>query len=161
VPYDQWRDTSGAIRRVPITGQRLLMLQWASVYAFTVAAKLFDGSGWLNGETLWRSLHNHHVGSFLLSAWWDIPLWACRYGSYAVLAGELFVVFGIWSTRTRKTAMVVCVLLHLGMALTLNISPLFHTLMLLHLVLFIDARTWTTLTQRFVRPVQGEQPAHR
>jgi hypothetical protein len=151
VPYDQWRSASGAIREVPITGQRLLQLQWASVYAFTVPAKLLDGEGWLDGSAIWRAVHSRHLGDVFLSAWWDIPLWVCRYGSYATLLGEIFVAIGIWFPRTRKAAMAVCVLLHLGLALTLTISPFFHTLMVLHLVLFIDESTWSSLIQRLRR----------
>ena len=55
---------------------------------------------------------------------------------------ELFVGIGIWFSRTRTAAMVVCILLHLAMALSLRISPLFHTLMLLHLALFLTDREW-------------------
>ncbi len=158
VPYDQWRDASGAVRKVPITGQRLLMLQWASVYAFTIPAKLLDGAGWINGSAVWRAVHSQHVGNFLLTAWWDMPLWVCRYGGYAALTAEAFIAFGIWFPRTRKPAMAVCFVLHLTFALSLNISPLFHTLMVLHLVLFIDSSTWTSLRARFRRtgtPVQA------
>jgi hypothetical protein len=141
-PYERWHSADGGPATGPVTAQRLLMLQWASVYAFTVPSKLLDGAGWLNGEALWRALHSDHVGRFLLSEWVDIPLSACAIASLCVLAAEAFVAVGIWFGRTRMAAMVVCVALHLGMALPLRISPLFHTLMLLHLVLFLPETTW-------------------
>jgi hypothetical protein len=148
VPYDRWRDRKGCVRQVPITGQRLLALQWSSIYLFTVAAKVFEGSGWLDGTALWRALHSQHTGQFLLSALWDVPLWFCQLAGWGAMMAEVFVGLGVWFVRTRRPAMVVCVLLHTTMALTLNISPLFHSLMVLHLILFIDERFWLRLSRR-------------
>lgn len=141
-PYEGIRLKEGGLRLGPNTAKRLLALQWSSVYVLTIPAKLIDGGGWLNGKSLWRALHSEHTGQFLLSAWMDAPVWLCRIGSYGVLSAELFVGIGIWFARTRKSAAVVCILLHLGMALTLRITPLFHTLMLLHLVLFVTDKEW-------------------
>jgi len=141
-PYARIQSEDGTLCLGPITGKRLLALQWSSVYLIAVPAKLLDGGGWLNGRGLWRALHSEHTGQFLLSAWVDLPLWLCRIASCSTLAAELFVGIAIWFPRTRKAALVVCILLHLGMALSLRITPLFHTLMLLHLVLFVTDREW-------------------
>jgi len=144
-PYEGIRTPDGERRQGPITGRRLLALQWSSVYLITVAAKVLDGSGWENGRAIWRATHSSHTGQFLLSAWVDIPMWFCQVASWGTLCAELFVAIGMWSARTRLSAAVVCVMLHLGMALSLRITPLFHTLMLLHLVLFVSDRGWARI----------------
>jgi hypothetical protein len=53
------------------------------------------------------------------------------------IVGEIFIALGLWWPVTRRAALVVLVLLHVGIAVTLRISWLFHALMLLHIVLFV------------------------
>jgi len=132
-PYDRRPD-----ERAPRWGKRLLMLQFTSVYVFTVFAKTIQGQGWTDGKTLYYSMLSPQYGQHLLSRWVTFDLTMVKVMAWLVLAGELFVGFGLWVGRTRKLAMLACVGLHLGMALTLRVSLLFHALMLLHLVLFVS-----------------------
>ncbi len=135
-PYDQLQEADGTVRRGPVLGQRLLGLQWSSVYLFTALAKLLEGSRWTSGRSLWRHFHGRSYGDWLLTHWVDFPMWACQAGAWLIPAVEICVALGIWFRRTRRSAMVLCVLLHLSMMLTLRVSALFPALMLIHLVLF-------------------------
>jgi hypothetical protein len=132
----------------PVWGKRIIMLQFSSVYVFTVFAKTIDGAGWLDGTTLYWSMLSPTYGQHLLSDWLPITPTLAMLMSWAVLSGELVVGFGLWFRRTRGLAMLACVGLHLGMALTLRVSLLFHALMLLHLLLFVPADRWRVLLSR-------------
>ena len=118
----------------------LLRLQFTSVYFFTVIAKLAAGQGWLTGETLYRILNSPRYGLWLLSQW-GVSRELCISLSVGTLAMEWFVAFGLWFEKTRKLAILVCVFLHLSMALTLRVSVLFHLLMIGHLLLFASSKS--------------------
>ena len=136
-PYEEVLDEDGSIRPGPVTAQRLLGLLWSSVYLFTAAAKILEANRWNSGRAIWRAFHGQAYGDWLVSHWVDVPLWACQVGAWGTVIAEVFLAIGIWFPRTRRSAMVVCVLLHLTMTLNLRVSALFPTLMLMHLVLFI------------------------
>lgn len=124
----------------PRWGTRLVMLQFSTMYGFAAAGKLLVAD-WRSGEAVVTALQSSIYGEFLVSAW--LPLdegpwpWAIAWGT---IVGELFIAVGLWWSRTRSAAIVTLVGLHLGIALTLRVSWLFHALMLLHVVLFVRGR---------------------
>jgi hypothetical protein len=124
--------------RAPRWAKRLLMLQFSSVYVFTVLAKLVQGRGWDDGQTLYWALTSPQFGQHLVSDWVTFTPAMTAVLGWMVLASELFVGIGLWFRPTRKLAILACIGLHLGMALTLRVSLLFHALMWLHLVLFVS-----------------------
>jgi hypothetical protein len=126
----QW----GILGLPPAVAATLLRLQWSSVYLFTVVAKLAAG-GWWDGTALWVSLRNDRYGDFLLSGG-GVSRGLALALSWGALALEVFAPIGAWWPRTRGAAAAACVALHLGILLTMRISPLFHALMVIHLPLF-------------------------
>ena len=147
MPYERLRDADGQIAQAPMWGLRMVQLQFCSVYVLTVLAKLVSGYGWLDGETLYYILQSERWGRFLLSSE-GISHGLAQVLSLATLAGEIFVGLFLWHRRSRVVAMLACVLLHLSMALTLRVSVQFPTLMLLHLVLFVEPTRWPRLWRR-------------
>jgi hypothetical protein len=143
VPYDRLRDDRGEVREQVRFGTRLVMLQFCSVYLFTVLAKTVGGAGWWDGSALYYSWRGHSYGQFLLSAWFPVSRDVAKWLGRVILASEGFIALGMWHRRTRFWAMLVCLGMHLGMLLSLRVSPLFHLLMLGHLPLFVPAATWS------------------
>ena len=144
-PYDL---PAGA--RAPIWGTRLLQMQFSAVYLFTVLAKTLDGAGWFDGWTLYWCLHN--------------PLWVRDWVAllptpraftlvlgWGVMATELFIAFGLYFERTRRLAIVACLLFHAGIQAMMRIPVLFPTVMWIHLVLFVK---WTRAQESGARPLK-------
>ena len=131
----QW----GLLGLPPAAALTLLRLQWSSVYLFTVVAKLAAG-GWWDGSALFVALRNDRFGDFLLSSG-GVSRWTAFALSWCTLALEVFVPIGAWWPRTRTAAVVACLAMHLGMMLSMRISPLFHLLMWIHLPLFFSERS--------------------
>jgi hypothetical protein len=88
-------------------------------------------------------------GDWLLTHWIDFPLWLAQIGAHATVGVEVYIATAIWFKRTRISAMLAVVLLHLSMTLTLRVSPLFHLIMMLHLCLFVRADAWRALGARW------------
>ena len=151
VPYDQLRESDGTTRRGPLIGERLLAFHWCGIYCLTALAKLRNGEQWTSGRALWRHLHGTAQGDWLVSHWFDIPMWLCQVGAWGIIVVELAIAVAIWFPRTRRPTMVVVVLLHLSMLLTLRVSVLFPLIMWLHLCLFIRDDEWRALQQRWNR----------
>ncbi len=118
---------------------QLLVAQWSSVYALSVAAKLSEAP-WREGSALFYALNGQAHGQWLLSAG-GIGEGPAQLLTWAAMAGELAIALGIWGTRTRGWAAAACVALHLGVGLTMRITPLFALLMWLHLPLALALPT--------------------
>lgn len=116
---------------------QLLRLQFSVAYGFAGIGKLGE-AGWRTGEAVAVTLRAPHYGDYLVSSWLALDVgvwpWAIAWGT---IVGEIFIALGLWWPVTRRAALVVLVLLHVGIAVTLRISWLFHALMLLHIVLFV------------------------
>ncbi|MEZ4382367.1 MAG: HTTM domain-containing protein [Nannocystaceae bacterium] len=129
------RDARGAPRVAPRWATRLLALQFASVYAFAGLAKLCSPT-WRSGAAVLYATRSPDYGGHLLSASVPLDEASARVIAWLTIVVELGVAIGLWRPRTRRWAMAAVVALHLGIALSLRISLLFHALMLAHLVLF-------------------------
>jgi hypothetical protein len=148
LPYDRLYDRDGAVVRSPRWGLRLATVLFSSVYLFSVLSKTVDGAGWFDGKTLFHTLRGRDWGSFLLSAWFPIPLGVAKVLGWVTLANESFVGLGLWHGRTRRWAMLACIGMHLFMALSMRVSVLFHLLMVGHLPLFFANDTWQRIGSR-------------
>lgn len=116
---------------------RLLMLQVSAVYGFAALAKLVEGPAWRDGAAIARILGTSRHGEHLLSRLLPEPgAWSLALGWFVIVL-EVFIAVGLWGRRTRTAAALALALLHLGIALTMKVSLLFHALMLLQLVLFV------------------------
>ncbi len=102
---------------------RMLQVLVSTVYSFTVIAKL--NKGWLTGIALHDALLKH-VPHFraLRSLAFTLPDsdWVYVPPMWAVLVVETFLAFGFWFPRTRKLALVVGLLFHLGIELTMDVG---------------------------------------
>lgn len=139
-PYEQNRSPDSTFNTSLRWRTFFLRLQFTSVYVFTVIAKLASGPGWLTGETVYRILNSPRYGLWLISEN-GIPKDLCMFLSISTLCAEWFIGFGLWFGKTKKWAMLFCILMHTGMALTLRVSVLFHILMVGHLLLFLSEPT--------------------
>lgn len=149
VPYDRHLSSDRDVITAPRLGVRLLQLQWASVYFFTVLAKANSGT-WFDGSALWAKFHGERLGQWLLSDWFDIPRSVATALGYTTLACEWFIAIGIFFSKTRVWAMLSCLLLHLGILLTVRVSVLFSALMWGHLLLFVTDEEWQRLFRKAV-----------
>jgi hypothetical protein len=130
-PYDL-----PASARAPAWGTRLLQMQFSAVYLFTVLAKLVDGAGWLDGLTLYWCLHNPlWVRDWV--GWFPVPRGLTQVLGWGTLATEVFIGIGLHFERTRRVAIVACLLFHAGIQSMMRIPLLFPTVMWIHLVLFV------------------------
>lgn len=124
----------------PRWSARLMMLQVSAVYFFAALAKLIETPLWRDGEAVARIFGSDRYGQHLLSSLAPAPgPWTVAVG-WAVIALELFIALGLWHRRTRLAAAASLVALHLGIALTMKVSLLFHSLMALQLALFWPLR---------------------
>ncbi|MFT4621500.1 MAG: hypothetical protein ACI8PZ_000152 [Myxococcota bacterium] len=120
-------------------GATLLKLQFSSVYLFTIPAKLVGGRGWWDGKSLFHVLNDDTWGLFGLAAG-GVSRNVATAMSWGTLGAELFIALGLWWPRTRVAAAITLVGLHLGIGLSLRISPLFHLLMAAHLALWFGSQ---------------------
>lgn len=157
MPYDRLLGEDGQVRWASRWGTRLVMLQFCSVYVFTVMAKLVGGDGWWDGQTLYYALKGREFGQFLLSDGWDVTRTQAMWGAWAALLTELFIAFGLWHRKTRRLAMLACVGLHGMIGLTMRVSVLFPLLMWIHLPLFWEPSGWNRWVKKWggtVKPVE-------
>jgi len=132
-PYDRPSPCDDA-PRAPRWRTEILLVQLASVYGITVLAKLASGADWLDGSAIYTSLNSARFGLFgLSSSGIDWP--AAQALGLSTLVIESLIAVGLLFQRSRRWALGALVLLHLGLALSLRISPLFHLLMVGHLAL--------------------------
>lgn len=101
-------------RRAPWWPAFLLAAQLSIVYAYAAAQKFRHSS--LRGDTIAWQLHGPLVEPL---GWSQLPVALNLLGGVA----ELFCAIGLWFVLTRKAAVVVGVLLHLGILAFVRWSP--------------------------------------
>lgn len=125
-----------AVRR-PAWESWLPAMQLGSIYAFTVGAKAIGGWGWWDGVTVQRALTHPLWGQGLLFGE-GLPQEAAVAAGITTLVVELFIGLAFIFRRALVPASILLVGLHLGLVLTMRVSPLFHTLMAGHLLLLVQ-----------------------
>lgn len=130
---DAWR--AGSRRPLPGTllPRRMLQVLVSAIYLFAALAKL--NSGWFRGDVLDALIDNDQVvgviGGPLLQS---LPPVLFTWGT---IAAEFFLAGALWWPRTRKLAFVVGFVLHVGIAMTMEVETFGWTMLALYLA-FLD-----------------------
>lgn len=117
---------------------RFCQIQVCIIYAFSGLKKL-KGFTWWNGDAIWNSLAGPQL------ARWDFS-WLAHFPytlagvAYLTLAWEIYFPALIWIKPLRIPMLLVGVILHLGIAIGLNLT-FFASLMVLTYVFFLDRET--------------------
>jgi hypothetical protein len=102
---------------------RMLQVLVSTIYAFTFIAKL--NKGWLTGIALHDALllnaPRFKALRFIMGILPDHDV-VYAPGMWIVLAIEAFLAFAFWFPRTRRTALVLGILFHLGIELTMDVG---------------------------------------
>jgi hypothetical protein len=119
---------------------RLLQLQMTIVYASATWNKLL-GSTWRDGTALYYVSHmSDHFGRLPGSTWLFDSLWMVQFQTWAVLVVECLLPIALWIPQTRRLAIALGILLHLGIELTMHLF-LFEWIMILGLLSFVKPQS--------------------
>jgi uncharacterized membrane protein YphA (DoxX/SURF4 family) len=130
-------DGSAAPRAQPIWPLRLMRFQIAVIYLNSGLGKMYSPA-WRDGSALHYVLQLNTFARFPqgLPPEWD---WVATAGTYVTLIWEIAFPFLILHRLSRRLALLLGVLLHLGMALTMEVG-LFSWVMLAGYIAFLDPR---------------------
>jgi hypothetical protein len=121
---------------------RLMQINFAAIYAFSLPVKLMDES-WRSGEAVYLSLASNMWGRLT----WVQPFYGwlgVTMTWLSILAEALFPVF-VWHHRTRPYMLAAAAALHVGIAVMLKNVTFFSLCMVCGLCLFPSAaemRAW-------------------
>ncbi len=113
---------------------RLCQFQVCVIYGYSGLEKL-RGTSWWSGEALWFALANPQLARFDFTWLADYP-GLIAFATWSSLLWEVYFPVLIWVPRLRYPVLVFGVLLHLGIALTINI-PFFGLLMIVSYLTFV------------------------
>lgn len=141
----------GEVPRYPIAPLRLIRFQVALVYLSTGLWKLHSAT-WRDGSSLHYVLNNNVFHRFPTLP--DGTEWFLTLGSYVTLSWELGFAFLILYAPTRRVALAIGVLLHVGMMTGIEIGP-FSLVMLSAYVAFLDPAKVPNLPARIRSWIPG------
>jgi hypothetical protein len=116
---------------------RLMQINIAAVYVFSLPAKLRDDVAWLNGEAIYYSV--------VSNMWSRVPWPQLFYGplstfmTYFTLVAEASVPLLVWFSRTRPFVVAAIASLHLGIAIMLKNVTFFSLTMVCGLFVFVSS----------------------
>jgi uncharacterized membrane protein YphA (DoxX/SURF4 family) len=137
------------IRGLASVGFRLSQIQVCIIYGYSGLEKLM-GSHWWRGDALWEILANSQSATWNFGWTAELPVFIVI-GTYATLAWEIYFPALIWIGRLRPWVLLFGVLMHLGIAITINI-PFFSFLMISSYSLFVDAALSEKIRSTFRKP---------
>ena len=115
---------------------RLMQIQLCVIYLSTAIEKL-GGVAWRDGTAMYFITRlDDFFGRFPVPRALIEDLWVIRTVTWGTLVVELALPIFLWFRGTRKTALVVAVLFHLGIDYCMNLF-LFHWVMLYGLIAFL------------------------
>lgn len=126
---------TGSADEKPPWAQRLLQLQLSAIYFQCFWTKLF-GKVWLDGSAVYYILkmdHYKHAELGFISS----NFWICQMLSYFTLATEFSLFTFIWFKKTRKFALLLGLIFHLGIDISMNL-PMFEYFFVAIYLLFLD-----------------------
>lgn len=128
-------------------GLTLIQIQMTLIYVSTAWEKL-DGGEWIDGTALYYVSRLDDVfGRFpVVDAAFEHS-WSIRLLTWTVLATEVVLPVALWLRETRRSAVVVGVLLHLGIDYVMVLF-LFQWLMIVGLLSFVEFEDLRTLRRR-------------
>jgi hypothetical protein len=160
---DSWlarrRRAHGAVLRTvayPIAPLRLIRIQVALVYLSSGLWKLFNEQ-WRDGSAVHYVLNNNVYQRFRFQVPSDLD-WLTTLLTYGVLFWEISFALMVLYRPTRRLAILVGVMMHLGMLAAIEVGP-FGWVMLASYVSFLEPDRVPSLPARFghvfVRPSQA------
>ena len=140
----------------PSCARRLIQLSIASCYFYGAFGKLHPE--WLNGETLNALLYS---GWDLREIWQPLikqiplPISFLAPMSYLMFIVEMYLAFAFFFKTTRKSALIIGILLHAAFAIFIQQVEGYSAIMLLGYTAFYDQKS-TTAEQIAVEPKQAK-----
>lgn len=124
------RKKSLAAEPTPAWGLRLLQIQMSLVFLTAAWFKL-QGEPWRSGVALYFvGQLDDYFGRTPALDWMFVDPLLVRLMTWSVLAIEVGVPLGVWFKQTRRCALLVAIVFHIGNELTMHLF-LFHSLMVL------------------------------
>lgn len=149
----------GRVSSAPSSGariaQRLLQLHLCIIYVNTGLAKA-QGEQWWNGEAIWRTVMQPQFNVFDLSWLATHPALAMGIG-WSVLLVELGYAVFIWIPATRRPALTAAVLMHAGIAVTMQLWLFSLMMIAFNLAAFGWSRAVTRPAPGRARPAPATQ----
>jgi hypothetical protein len=137
--------------------QRLIQLHLCIIYVNTGVAKA-QGEQWWNGEAIWRTVMQPQFNAFDLSWLAAHPALAMVIG-WSVLVVELGYTVFIWIPATRRPALAAAVVMHAGIAVTMQLWLFSLVMIAFNLAAFGWSRAATRTAVERARPVPPAQLA--
>ncbi len=141
---------------------RLMQLNIAAVYLFSLPAKLSDDVAWLNGQAIYYSV----VSNMWSRVPWPQPFYGGlgTFMTYFTIVAEGSVPLLIWFSRTRPFVVAAIASLHLGIAVMLKNVTFFSLTMVCSFCVFLSAAqirwVWARLQALAIR-ARAWLAAHR
>lgn len=128
---------------------RLLQVQLCVVYFFSGCGKMF-GASWWEGTALWGAVANSQYRTLDLTwlAWHPLVTNALTLGT---LFWEVAYPAIVWPRLTRRLALAMAVVVHLGIGLAMGMLE-FGLAMITANLAFVPAATWRSLARFFLIP---------
>lgn len=139
-------------RDLSSVGFRLAQIQLCIIYLYSGVGKL-KGSHWWSGEAVWDVLANVQL------ARWDFT-WLSNFPTlvalltYSTLIWEIYFCIAIWVPRLRYPMLIGGVLLHIGIALGMNLV-FFGAMMGVVYLLFLEEKDAAALEKIVLRSVKS------
>ncbi len=160
IPYGRSLSLSNYLRRrrglqcrdtfVPFVF-RLLQINVALIYFFSVLYKMVDDFAWVDGTALYYTALNTRWGLSPGGIWvatmfggWLIPIL-----TYWTLFCEAFFVLFVWFKKTRLIACLLLLQLHFGIAMCLESTTWFNIAAILNIPLFLKKEDYLFLLSIF------------
>ncbi len=144
----------------PSCSRRLIQISLAACYFYGAFGKLHPE--WLNGETLNNLLYN----SWDIREIWQplfklapLPMPILGALSYVVFATEMYLAFAFFFERTRKSALIIGILLHLAFALFIQQVEGYSAIMLIGYMTFFRQGEWGAASSSVEAPAKDAQDA--
>lgn len=146
-----WRwfrgSTEPATHLAPAWGLRLLQIQMAVIF-FSAGLHKLGAEAWFDGTAMYYvSRLDDYFGKFPIPTWLFDASWSVAIITWSVVLGELLVPVFIWFRETRRWALAVAVLFHLGNEWTMHLF-LFHWIMLTGWLAFVQPGDFAWLRRR-------------
>jgi hypothetical protein len=116
-------------------GLRLIQFQVCVIYVYAGFEKL-KGTLWWKGEAVWYTVANYQIATMDFSWLAHFPILIVL-ATYSTVLWEVYFPVLIWIQPLKRWVLLYGILLHLGIALTVNI-PFFAAIMICTYVLFLN-----------------------
>jgi hypothetical protein len=137
---------------------RLIQIQVCIIYGYSGLDKV-KGPMWWSGEALWGVVSNVQIARWDFSVLSHFPL-ALVLATFATMIWEIYFPALVWVRPVRNWVLGFGVLLHVGIAVTVNI-PFFGLLMILSYICFLTEEEASKMMLSIRRVVPSMQAVAR